>query len=80
MMTKQISKYRLLAPVVALLAVLAAGCEPADQGKTVSTPKTDQAEIDRINNSNIPPQAKAAALQGMKDGKANAERMQRPGP
>lgn len=59
------------------------GCGPkGDQGHTVSSSpeqmkQKEQADIDRIKNDpNMPPQAKAAALQGMEEGKRNAQMMQ----
>lgn len=59
-----------------LTGVALAGCDSGDQGRTVATPpaSTEKTETDRYNNANIPPQARAAAIQGMKDGRAEAQR------
>jgi type IV pilus biogenesis protein CpaD/CtpE len=70
--------FRTFAPLILAAVLLLAGCGNKDQGTTQKVSSTQEQDyIKRIeNNPNMSAQAKAAAIRGMQQQQANAQRMQ----
>lgn len=66
-------RHRLAITALSASVLLAVGCAQSDQGSTVSVEDQKKAEAatpQTIQNANIPPQAKAAAIKNWQNGQA----------